>query len=131
MNRFEATITDIRRDQSLHIVSFECYGVPLKMMSLELDETVQAGKKVSLGVKATAVSIAKGWHGEISLVNQISAKIVKMEKAELLTHLDLACFDTLFGSVITTQAVDRMKLQLNDDVTALFTSSDLSIMEVL
>lgn len=118
-------------DNSLNIVEFDFKGLTLKMMSLDLNKDVQVGKKVQLSVKPTNISIAKNLSGEISLSNQILAKIQSIENGALLSSIILEAKDTSFESIITADSSKRMNLQKNDEVIILIKASDLSIQEVL
>lgn len=118
-------------DNSLNIVEFDFAGLTLKMMSLDLNKDVQIGKKVQLSVKPTNISIAKNLSGEISLSNQIVAKIQNIENGALLSSIILIANDTCFESIITADSSKRMNLRENDEVIILIKASDLSIQEVL
>jgi molybdopterin-binding protein len=118
-------------DNSLNIVEFDFAGLTLKMMSLDLNKDVQVGKKVQLSVKPTNIAIAKNLSGEISLSNQIVAKIQSIENGVLLSSIILEAKDTSFESIITADSSKRMNLQKNDEVIILIKASDLSIQEVL
>jgi molybdopterin-binding protein len=118
-------------DNSLNIVEFDFAGLTLKMMSLDLNKDVQIGKKVQLSVKPTNIAIAKNLSGEISLSNQILAKIQSIENGVLLSSIILEAKDTSFESIITADSSKRMNLQKNDEVIILIKASDLSIQEVL
>jgi hypothetical protein len=74
MSNFIATIKKINSVDNLNIVEFDFNGLTLKMMSLDLNDDVQIGKKVNFLVKPTNISLAKNLIGEISLSNQIVAK---------------------------------------------------------
>ena len=55
MNRFQATITQIESEGSLHIVTFDFEGTQLRMMSLELGAEVRVGCVVILTIKSTYI----------------------------------------------------------------------------
>ena len=46
MSQFVATIKKINSIDNLNIVEFDFHGLTLKMMSLDLNENIQIGKKV-------------------------------------------------------------------------------------
>jgi molybdopterin-binding protein len=132
MSQIVARIKKINSiDNSLNIVEFDFAGLTLKMMSLDLNKDVQIGKKVQLSVKPTNISIAKNLSGEISLSNQIVAKIQNIENGALLSSIILIANDTCFESIITADSSKRMNLRENDEVIILIKASDLSIQEVL
>ena len=131
MSNFIATIEKINSVDNLNIVEFDFNGITLKMMSLDLNDDVQIGKKVRLLVKPTNISLAKNLVGEISLSNQIVATIQSLENGQLLTSVILEINDTIFESIITVESSKRMNLQIGERVTILIKASNLSIGEVL
>jgi molybdopterin-binding protein len=131
MSNIEARIKDIQTVDSLNIVTFEFEGINLSMMSLELKDEVQVGKKVLLGTKPTAVAIAKEFSGEISYSNQIKANIENIEIGQLLCSINLRTSTTSFESIITAKSAKRLNLKQGDEVTALIKASEISISKVL
>ena len=131
MSKFIATIKKIQSIDNLNIVKFDFCGLTLKMMSLDLNDDVEIGKKVKLSVKPSNISIAKNLSGEISLSNKIVATIQSLENGQLLTSVILKINDTLLESIITVDSSKRMNLQIGEVVTILIKASNLSIGEVL
>jgi molybdopterin-binding protein len=131
MSNFIASIKKINSVDNLNIVEFDFNGLTLKMMSLDLNDNVQIGKKVRLLVKPTNISLAKNLIGEISLSNQIVANIQSLENGQLLTSVILEINDTILESIITVDSSKRMNLQIGESVTILIKASNLSIEEVL
>ncbi|MBT5935601.1 molybdopterin-binding protein [Sulfurimonas sp.] len=131
MSKFKASIIDIQSEQELHIVSFNAHGVILKMISLDLNDNIKVDTNVQLTCKATTVALAKEFKGSLSYSNQILMKIAIINHGELLSSLILQKEDFTLESIITTSSLERMNLQVNDEVTALIKSSDLSIIGIL
>jgi hypothetical protein len=80
MNRFQATITQIESEGSLHIVTFDFHGTLLRMMSLELGAEVRVGVEVILTIKSTYIALAKQLEGEVSYTNLIPATIREIKQ---------------------------------------------------
>ena len=131
MSKLIVTITKIQTNESLNIVSFDCNGTSLKMMSLDLAQSVKVGANVSLNIKASSVALAKNLSGDLSYSNKINAKIVSIENGALLTSIKLSVNQGFIESIITRESSDRMDLQVGDEVIALLKASELSIAEVL
>ena len=115
MNKIVVTITKIEKLESLHIVSFAFANYELQMMSLELNKDIKVGQKVVLGVKPTHVSFAKNLEGQISISNQIRAKIKEITKGKLLSSALFEANNILIESVFTTKSLKAMNLQLYDE----------------
>ncbi|MDD2886417.1 MAG: TOBE domain-containing protein [Aliarcobacter sp.] len=131
MNQIVAIIKKINNIDNLNIVEFDFNGTTLKMMSLDLDNNIQIGKKVKLITKPTNISIGKNLSGELSLSNQIIATIQSIENGQLLASIELKVNDTILESIITVDSSKRMNLQIGEVVTILIKASNLSIGEVL
>jgi molybdopterin-binding protein len=131
MSQLVATIKKINNIDNLNIVEFDFFGKTLKMMSLDLSQNVQVGKKVKLLVKPTNISIAKNLNGDISFSNQLVATIQSLENGQLLSSVILKVNDIFLESIITKDSSKRMNLQINDEVTILIKASNLSIQEII
>lgn len=131
MSQIIATIKNIRNVDSLNIVEFEFYNHTLKMVSLNLNKQIAINKKVKLSIKPTNILIAKNLQGEISISNQLKAKIVKVENGELLSSILLKIEDTILESIITVDSSKNMNLVEDEEVLILIKASDLFIQEVI
>ena len=131
MSKLVATIKRIQSVDNLNIVTFECENTLLKMMSLELSQSVQVGAKVSLGIKSTSVGIAKDFSGVLSYSNQLNVVVKAIEEGELLSSIKLSFASYTLESIITQDSLMRMNLQVCDRVTAFIKANELSIVEVI
>jgi len=131
MSYITAEVTEIQSVENLNIISFTCNTAVLKMMSLDLDETITKGSKVRLTWKPTSIAIGKNVQGELSCANQLHVKIHAIKVGQLLSALQLEFGASLLESIITTDSQKKMHLQVGDEVTAFINSSDISIQEVL
>lgn len=101
------------------------------MVSLNLNKEITLNKKVELSIKPTNILIAKNLQGEISISNQLKAKIVKVENGELLSSILLKVEDTILESIITVDSSKNMNLVKDEEVLILIKASDLFIQEVI
>jgi molybdopterin-binding protein len=101
------------------------------MVSLELEDTLSVGSTCLLTVKASSVAIGKELTGMLSYSNQLSAKIVGIESGELLTRILLDISGNRVESMITVASCKRLGLRVEDKVTALIKSTELSISKVV
>lgn len=131
MSQIIATIKNIRNVDSLNIVEFGFYNHTLKMVSLNLSKQISINKKVQLSIKPTNILIAKNLQGEISISNQLKAKIAKVENGELLSSILLKVEDTILESIITVDSSKNMNLVKDEEVLILIKASDLFIQEVI
>jgi molybdate transport system regulatory protein len=131
MNRISAKVTAIESVESVSIVAFEAAGQPMRMMSLELDGTLAAGRDVILGVKASSIALAKAFEGELSISNRLKMTVESMTEGRLLCSVKLRFGGALLESIITRESAERLHLQVGDTVTALIKASDVSILETV
>ena len=131
MSQIIATIKNIRNVDSLNIIEFGFFNHTLKMVSLNLSKQISINKKVQLSIKPTNILIAKNLQGEISISNQLTAKIVKVENRELLSSILLKIEDTILESIITVDSSKNMNLVEDEEVLILIKASDLFIQEVI
>lgn len=137
MSQLIATVKNIESVDNLNIVTFMCNNETLKMMSLDLNDTIQIGKRVVLVCKPTSVALAnptmdhKVFSEMLSYANQIKVQISSMSVGKLLSSLKLNFGDFVLESIITTASLKRMNLNENDELLALIKANELSIQEVL
>ena len=137
MSKLIATVKNIENIDELNIVIFVCNGENLKMMSLDLNDSIQIGKRVVLACKPTSVALAKPtidkqeFSEMLSYANQIKVKISSMDVGLLLSSIKLQFGDFSLESIITSASVQRMNLNEKDELLALIKANELSIQEVL
>lgn len=127
MNKFSAVITGIERSDSLCCIRLDASGIALSMLLFDLDPSFRQGERVQVLFKETEVALAKDMCGEISLSNRFLAVVRAIRPGEILSDITLESSAGRFGSIITTGAVERLGLQLNDEVTVMFKASQLSL----
>ncbi len=137
MSKLIATVKDIESVDELNIVTFICNNETLKMMSLDLNDSIQIGKRVVLACKPTSVALAKPkmdnkeFSEMLSYANQIKVKIASMDVGVLLSSIKLQFGDVSLEAIITSASVQKMKLNEKDELLALIKANELSIQEVL
>ncbi len=131
MSRLIARVLKIESCDNIQIVYFECHTQRLSMMSLNVNEKIKVGTKVTLITKASHIAIAKEFSGDISYSNQLPATIESIENGKLLSSIKLNFFDATLESIITLNSSKRMRLKTGDSVTAFIKASELSIGEII
>lgn len=130
MNTLKAKVTQIDSMDNLTIVKFDYEGTTLSMMSLGLKD-VKVGSQVILSINASHIAIGKDLKGDISLSNRFDCVIKALDKGELLSSIKLSIYDDCLTSIITTNSVNRMDLEVGVKVQALVKASEISIKEVI
>ncbi len=130
MNQIDATLSDIQSINNLAVVTFKIKEQKMRMMSLGLNSSIPIGSKVTLGVKASSIALAKDLHGMISLSNQLKCIVKSVKNGVLLSSIKLSVDNLIIESIITLESSKRMNLKSGDNVTALIKASELSILKV-
>lgn len=131
MSKIVATVQKIQNIDNLHIVSFLCDDVKLKMMSLDISANIKEGKKVLLNTKPSSISLARDLQGQISISNKLDVKIISILKGELLSIITLDFKGFKLESLLTTVSVEQMDLKEGEELNALIKASELYIAECL
>ncbi|UWX58035.1 TOBE domain-containing protein [Chlorobaculum sp. MV4-Y] len=127
MNKFSAVITGIQRSDSLCCIELDASGITLSMLLFDLAPSFQQGKRVHVLFKESEVALGKHLRGEISLSNRFRAVVRAIRQGDILSDITLDSKAGEFGSIITTRAVERLGLQVSDEVTVMFKASQLSL----
>jgi molybdate transport system regulatory protein len=131
VNRIPAVVTAVESLDTITIVSFEALGTPMRMMALEMPETVEIGSRVMLGVKASGVILAKAFSGTLSISNRLDATVESVKNGSLVSSITVRFGEVRMESIVTRESSERMGLQPGDGVTALIKASELSVLELL
>jgi len=130
MNTLKAQVTQIDSMDNLAIVKFDYQGLALSMMSLGIKD-LKVESQVIISINASHIAIGKDLKGDISLSNKFDCVIKELDKGELLSSIKLRINDDCLTSIITTSSVNRLNLQVGDEVQALVKASEISIKEVI
>ncbi len=131
MSHIIAEVTNIREINMLHLVEFKFYNINLHMISLDLIDNIDIGKKVKLTINPSHIAIAKNFTGEISYSNKLDCTISSIENGKILSNITLKFFGSILEAIITFKSSESMNLKKDDRVTAMIKATELSILEVL
>jgi len=133
MNTLTGKITKIETEGHLSLVSVNVGDLILKSIVIETPATVsylKIGNRINLLFKETEVVISKHPDVLISLQNQIPCKITRIENGKLLCKLDLQFQKHNLTSIITSNAVKNLALNVDDDVTAMVKTNEMMLSEL-
>lgn len=130
MNRLSAQIVDIEFDNSLAIITLEANNIRIKSIIIgdkSTEKPYKIGDQLTAIVKETEVVITKNLNLSISLQNRIPGTITSIEINKLLSRINI---DTPIGhltSVITSKAVEELKLSKEDEILALIKTNEIML----
>jgi molybdopterin-binding protein len=129
MNQLEAKVLHYRTSGQIILCELETFGSEVTAVILDSPgelRYLKEGNSLNILFKETEVIIAAGEIGQLSLNNRFKGRITSMEKGDIFTSLSID-FGTGISSVITTKSVNRLKLEVGTEVTALVKANEIAI----
>jgi molybdopterin-binding protein len=130
MNSLKGIIKSIKSDEHFSIIEIDSNGNTFKSIIIETADSapfLKKGSDIKIMFKETEVSIAKNFSGMISMQNKMHCIIKEITKGKLLSKLILDFNDEKIVSIITSGAVEQLNLQVNDNVTALVKTNEVTL----
>ena len=127
MNKLSVRVEKIDKNDKLHVITCKLGCQRIKVVSLELRETIKIGSSVELSVKSTNISLAKNFTGELSIANQLTAKVTAIDKGDLLSTVQVELEGFSLECLLTVEATLSMGLSVGDDVTVLVKGSEFFV----
>lgn len=132
MNSIQGKISSIETSGSLSLVGIEAGAVHLSSIVIDTPTTLpllKIGNEVQAIFKETEVAISTAENQKISLQNQLSGTIKRIEVSELLTKVVIQIEANEVSSIITTKALENLGLGEEMPVTALIKTNEIMIAE--
>ena len=130
MNKLDAKISSITKNDSLHLVELDASGANIIMIGLELPLTFKIGGDTSIMFKPSSVVLAKNFYGELSMSNRIECVVKEIDSNEILAEVLLSSKCGEFYSLITKNSLERMSIKTGDSVTAMIKATEVSLGEI-
>ncbi|UII31478.1 TOBE domain-containing protein [Fulvivirga ulvae] len=131
MNSFNGHIADIQSHGNLSVVTVEITpDCLLKAIIIDTPETTDyltGGHEVGVLFKETEVVIGLGDNLAVSLQNRIPGTILSLEKGVLLSRLVVQTAIGHIVSVISTDSVQHLALEINQKVVAMVKLNEVSL----
>lgn len=131
MNSLPGTIVDIEVSGHLSLVTVEVHSkTRIKAIVVETPESadyLKKGKAINVLFKETEVVIGVGESFHISLQNQIPGTIKNIDKGTLLGKVVLETPMGEITSIISSNAIDQLKLKNNAPATALIKLNEIML----
>lgn len=133
MNSLQGNIHQIEQNGNLSLVTVKISAdILLQAIIVETPQSVtylKNGHPINVLFKETEVVIGTQTDHQISLQNRIPGKIIDISKGTLLTKVTI---DTHIGqveSIISTKALESLKLEHNQDVLAMIKLNEIMLSE--
>ena len=132
MNILKGTIEKLTISGSLTLIGIKVKTIDMSAIVIDTPKTalyLKIGNTITVVFKETEVIIGKGNTDEISLRNKFKGTIEILESKELLSKLTINTNVGKISSIITTNAVKQLKLELGTAVTAMVKTNEILISE--
>jgi molybdate transport system regulatory protein len=132
MNILKGTIEKLTISGSLTLIGIKVDTIDMSAIVIDTPKTapyLKIGNTITVVFKETEVIIGKGNTDEISLRNKFKGTIEILESKELLSKLTINTNVGKISSIITTNAVKQLKLELGTAVTAMVKTNEILISE--
>ena len=132
MNILKGTITAVNVQGHLSLVHVDVDSVRLSAIVIDTPDTAPylvPGQAIQVIFKETEVVLGRGGGHLVSLQNRLVGNVRSIEAGELLSKITV---DTTVGSVVsivTTQAVHQLELQIGTEVTAMIKTNEVILSE--
>jgi len=132
MNVLNGKITAIKTKGSLSLVQINVSDIFLNTIIIETPKTasyLKKGTPIKVVFKETEVIIAKGTTNNLSLQNKVLGSIFEIEKGDFLSKITIDSEVGKIVVIITTEAVEELQLNINDEVTAMMQTTEIMLSE--
>ena len=130
MNTLKGKIAEVKVHESLSLVRVEVNGQLFSAIVIDTPDTVdylQTGVNINLIFKETEVILARGDELNISLQNHFFGPVIAVESGDLLSKVVVSAKQGEITSIITTNAVRQLEIEVGTEVTALVKTNEMML----
>ena len=132
MNILKGNIEKLTISGSLTLIGINVNNISMSAIVIDTPKTapyLKTGNTITVVFKETEVIICKGNTDKISLRNKFEGVIETLESNELLSKLKIKTTVGNISSIITTNAVKQLNLEVGIEVTAMIKTNEIMISE--
>jgi molybdopterin-binding protein len=130
MNSLKGNISSIKSHENLSIVKINVGDYSFTTVVIETAETadyLKIDSEIRVLFKETEVLICLKPCSKISLQNRIDCNVKEILKGKLLSQINMQSSIGIIKSIITTNAVEQLKLKENDQVIAMIKTNEIML----
>ncbi|MEM9329546.1 MAG: TOBE domain-containing protein [Bacteroidota bacterium] len=130
MNTLKGQIVNLQVDSALTLVRAEVGQSIFSAIIIDTPETVdylKVGQSVNVVFKETEVVIGLPGINGISLQNQLSGTVQSLQKGRLLSRLEIHTDVGYISSIVTSQAVEQLKISKGSKVVAMVKTNEVML----
>lgn len=132
MNSISGKISSIKTSESLSLVHIQAGSNELTAIVIDTPETLpllKVGNEVKAIFKETEVAIGLDQKHMVSMQNQLSGTIKRIDTSELLSKVVLQIETGEISSIITTKAIETLNLHVGNKAIALIKTNEIMLSE--
>lgn len=132
MNILKGIIKEISVNGELSIVRIDVKGLLLSTIVIDTPAStsyLKLEEPVTVIFKETEVILGIGDMKGISLRNKFKGQVVSLQSDELLSKVVVETEVGLISSIITSNAVNQLNIELGSEVTAMVKTNELMLSE--
>ena len=132
MNSISGKISSIKTSESLSLVHIQAGSNELTAIVIDTPETLpllKVGNEVKAIFKETEVAIGLDQKHMVSMQNQLSGTIKRIDTSELLSKVVLQIETGEVSSIITTKAIETLNLHVGNKAIALIKTNEIMLSE--
>jgi molybdopterin-binding protein len=129
MNKLTGHIVKQSKVDDLCLLEINVDSVFFKSIIIEeqLDSIYKIGDCVNLLFNETEVVLTKNKNIAISLQNKLICKVESIEQGQLLSVVKMRFNSVYISSIITTDSVERLNINVNDEVLAMIKTNEIML----
>ena len=127
MNCLNGTISNIRGEQSLSIVSIDVNGIKMSSVVIESPDSarLQPGQEVQVLFKETEVVLGLPGNHQISLQNRIPCIVEEIDSGGLLARVKMRHNGLIVESIVTDRAIEQLGIKSGSEVIAMIKTNEV------
>jgi len=130
MNSLKGTISDIRSQNHMSLVTIDVLGNSMRSIVLDSPSTVdylQTDHLINVLFKETEVILAIPGKHHISLQNQLICTVTHIEKGVLLGKVVMDFKGNSITSIVTSRAVEQLGISVGSEIMALIKTNEIML----
>ena len=131
MNKLKGQIQNIQKSGNLLMITVELlHGEKIKAIIIKSSEPsphIEIGSTTNILFKETEVIIGTQKMQGISIENQLTGKVSKIDTGVLLSKIEIESSAGLIKSIISTEALEKLKIAITEEVTLFIKMNEIML----
>lgn len=130
MNKLKATIKHQKHSSGLTRIEAMAGEYLFRLLIFEEIAVERVGRECYLLIKESEIALSKAKPADISISNRVECEVVEINKGEMLCELSMQFGGETLHSIITSESVERLRIEVGDMVYALIKANEIYLESV-